>query len=166
MVSNALPLFYCQRSFFWNPSVITASWVRAMFRLPVRKTMRCMRRLWRPWISWASLKRRELVSVINLMCLLRMFEFPVVIQLFWSPLGAPLVTLCLFHTVTAFTLYISSICFHCCLPVKLNVYFFCCRYNEGLLHGHAAWKHWVQEREEPGAGHHARQHRLDTFTCY
>lgn len=35
------------------------------------------------------------------------------------------------------------------------------RHPEGVLHGAAVGKHRVQEGEEPGAGHHARQHRLE-----
>jgi len=40
------------------------------------------------------------------------------------------------------------------------------RHDEGVLHSHAAGKHRVQEREEPGAGHHARQHRSDSTTSH
>lgn len=39
----------------------------------------------------------------------------------------------------------------------------CFRHPEGVLHRHAAGKHRVQEREEPGAGNHARQYRLDIY---
>lgn len=55
---------YFQRSFFLSPSVITASSVRGTFRSLASKTMSCMKRPWRPWILWASPKRREPVSVI------------------------------------------------------------------------------------------------------
>lgn len=59
-----LCVFSYQRSFFWNPSAIIASWVLVMFRSLASRMMRCMRRQWKPWTFWASLKRRGLVFEI------------------------------------------------------------------------------------------------------
>lgn len=57
-------VMFFQRSSFWSPTVITASWARATSRSPASKTMSCMKRPWRPWRSWASAMRRESVWVV------------------------------------------------------------------------------------------------------
>lgn len=59
-------VLYLQRSFFWSPLVVIGSSVQDMSRFLANKMTRCMRRPWRLWRSWASLTKRELVSVITL----------------------------------------------------------------------------------------------------
>lgn len=64
IIAVLLCVFSYQRSSFWNPSRTIASWVLAMFRSLASRMTRCMRRPWRPWTLWASLRRRGLVTEI------------------------------------------------------------------------------------------------------
>lgn len=55
--SHSLPqMSSCQRTL-----VTTVSWWLGMCRYKTSKMMRCLKRLWKPWRSWASMRRKELV---------------------------------------------------------------------------------------------------------
>lgn len=55
-------ILYWQRSFCSKTSTSTVSSHLAMFRFQATRMMRCMMKPWRPWISWASLLKKEQVS--------------------------------------------------------------------------------------------------------